>query len=157
MCEGQNPAAQRKEAAAKGAWAVSRRGTYPDWAATSRAPQTTIRHRGCARCAMRLSNTQNVPPRTSTALSGALIHSAADLGQRWKVQDRASRNCHRGRTAAYGRACFAYEARHRDQQPVRRTADAELHHWRERVLTDEEAAAIWRRRAKPPLWSSSGC
>ena len=58
-----------------------------------------------------------------------------------------------GRTAAYGRACFAWAMK---RGTVRNNPFAELPMptaitKRDRVLTDEEAAAIWRAAGEAPL------
>jgi Arm DNA-binding domain len=58
-----------------------------------------------------------------------------------------------GRTAAYGRACFAW-AMKRGTLPSNPFADLPLStvvNKRDRVLSDEEAAAVWRAAGKAPL------
>jgi integrase len=88
-----------------------------------------------------------------------VVHALDSLSRRRKDKGGGTKPPHRGigitgRTAAYGRACFAWAMK---RGTVRSNPFAELP-WptaitkRDRVLSDEEAAAIWRAagEAAPP-------
>jgi hypothetical protein len=68
------------------------------------------------------------------------------LSRRYKEKPRGTAIA--GRTAAYGRACFAWGMK-RGALPSNPFADLPMLK-RDRVLSDEEAAAIWRAAGEAP-------
>ena len=133
-------------------------GTHPGLgAATSHPPPTTIRRRSCARAPPCASpNISTGPLRPSTALRSCMrwMHSADTLRRKAdRAKPRSRGTAIAGRTAAYGRACFAW-AMKRGTVPSNPFAELPMSNSitkRERVLSDEEAAALWRAAGEAPL------
>jgi integrase len=125
-------------------------------ARASHPPDHESPPRPSARYAMRLPNTLNRPAEDLDR--AAVVHALDSLSRRLK--DKGGRfktaplgTAIAGRTAAYGRACFAWATK---RGTVTSNPFAELPMpnsitRRERVLTDEEAAAIWRAAGEAPL------
>ena len=133
-------------------------GTHPGLgAATSHPPPTTIRRRGCARPPPWLAKHLDRPAEDLDR--AAVVHALDSLSRRHK--DKGMEEC-RPRSVGPHRwphrrlwpsvLRLGDEARHGAQQPVRRTADCRTAiNKRDRVLSDEEAAAIWRAAGEAPL------
>ena len=132
------------------------RGTHPGLgAAASRPPQTTIRRR--AACALGHALAKHLE-RPAEDLDRAAVVDALDSLSRRPDEGGRSKTAPlgtaiAGRTAAYGRACFAW-AMKRGTAPTNPFAELPIsssNTKRERVLSDQEAGAIWRAAGEAPL------
>jgi integrase len=162
VAKGRNPAADRKEAAAA-EWAKRVRGRLTlavlihDWARLHLAHRRP-RYAAEAVRALHHAFAKHLE-RPAEDLDRATVVRALDsLSRRPKDKGRATKAAPRGsaiagRTAAYGRACFAW-AMKRGTVPSNPFAELPLPtvvNKRDRVLSDEEAAAIWRAAGEAPL------
>jgi integrase len=162
VAKGRNPAAERKEAAAA-EWAKRARGRLTlavliqDW---SRLHLVHRRPRYATEAvrALRHGFAKHLD-RPAEDLDRAIVVRALDSLSR-RPEDRGGSRPTAlrgtgiaGRTAAYGRACFAWAMK---RGTVRSNPFADLPlstvvNKRDRVLSDEEAAAVWRAAGKAPL------
>ena len=142
VAKGRNPAAERKEAAAT-EWAKRVRGRLTlavliqDWARLHLAHRR-LRYATEAVRALRHALVKHLERPAEDLDRAAVVHALDALSRR---------------TAAYGRACFAW-AMKRGTVPSNPFAELPLStvvNKRDRVLRDEEAAAIWRAAAEAPL------
>jgi integrase len=162
VAKGRNPAAERKEAVAA-EWAKRVRGRLTlavliqDWARlhlVHRRPRYATE----AVRALRHGFAKHLD-RPAEDLDRAIVVRALDSlsrrpGDRGGSRPTALRGTGiAGRTAAYGRACFAWAMK---RGTVRSNPFVDLPlstvvNKRDRVLSDEEAAAVWRAAGKAPL------
>jgi integrase len=154
VAKGKNPAAERKEAAAA-EWAKRARGRLTlavliqDWARLHLAHRRP-RYAAEAIRALRHGFAKHLDRPAEDLDRTTVVHALDSLGRRHKDKGRGTGSTRRGtasagRTAAYGRACFAWAMK---RGMVRNNPFAELPFStavtkRDRVLSDEEAAAIW--------------
>jgi integrase len=163
VAKGKNPAAERKEALAA-EWAKRVRGRLTlavliqDWAQlhlVHRRPRYAIE----AVRALRHGFAKHLDRPAEDLDRTTVVHALDSLSRRRKDKGGGTKPTRRGigitgRTAAYGRACFAWAMK---RGTVRSNPFAELP-WptaitkRDRVLSDDEAAAIWHAagEAAPP-------
>src|SRR5215831_1511556 len=162
VAKGRNPAAERKEAVAA-EWVRRNRGRLTlavliqDWA---RLHLVHRRPRYAAEAVRALHHAfAKHLDRPAEDLDRATVVRALDsLSRRAKDRSGSRQTALRGtgiagRTAAYGRACFAW-AMKRGTVPSNPFAELPLStvvNKRDRVLSDEEAAAVWRAAGKAPL------
>ena len=162
VAKGRNPAAERKEAAAA-EWAKRMRGRLTlavliqDWARLHLAHRRP-RYATEAVRALRHALAKYLERPAEDLDRAAVVHALDSLSRRFKDKGGRSKTAPlgtaiAGRTAAYGRACFAWATK---RGTVTSNPFAELPMpnsitRRERVLTDEEAAAIWRAAGEAPL------
>jgi Arm DNA-binding domain len=164
VAKGRNPAAERKEAAAA-EWAKRARGRLTlavliqDW---SRLHLVHRRPRYAAEAVRALHHAfAKHLDRPAEDLDRATVVRALDsLSRRPEDRGGSRQTALRGtgiagRTVAYGRACFAW-AMKRGAVPSNPFAELPLStvvNKRDRVLSDEEASAVWRAagEATPPL------
>lgn len=155
VAKGRNPAAERKEAAAaERAKRVRGRLTLAilieDWARlhlVHRRPRYATE----AVRALRHAFAKHLDQPAEELDRATVVHLLDSQSRRHKDKGRTPKSTRRGtgiagRTAAYGRACFGWALK---RGTVRNNPFAELPlptavTKRDRVLTDEEAAAIWR-------------
>jgi integrase len=155
VAKGRNPAAERKEAAAA-EWAKRVRGRLTlsvliqDWARLHLAHRRP-RYAAEAVRALRHGFAKHLDRPAEDLDRATVVHALDSLGRPHKDKRAGTKSPRRGtaaagRTAAYGRACFAWAmkrgtVRHNPfaQLPLPTTITK-----RDRVLSDEEAAAIWR-------------
>jgi integrase len=162
VAKGRNPAAERKEAATA-EWAKRVRGRltlavlFQDWARLHlihRRPRYAAEavralHRGFSKHLDRPAEDLN---------RAAVVHALDSLSRPLKEKGKGKSLIRHGtaiagRTAAYGRACFAW-AMKRGTVPSNPFAELPMPSSiskRERVLSDEEAGAIWRAAGEAPL------
>jgi hypothetical protein len=162
VAKGRNPAAERKEAAAT-EWAKRVRGRLTlavliqDWARLHLAHRR-LRYATEAVCALRHALVKHLERPAEDLDRAAVVHALDALSRRHKEKGKGKSSIRHGtaiasRTAAYGRACFAW-AMKRGTVPSNPFAELPLStviNKRDRVLRDEEAAAIWRAAAEAPL------
>ena len=162
VAKGRNPAAERKEAAAA-EWAKRVRGRLTlailiqDWARLHLIHRRP-RYAAEAVRALRHVLAKHLERPAEDLDRAAVVHAVDSLSRRLKDKGGRSKTAPlgtaiAGRTAAYGRACFAWAMK---RGTVTSNPFAELPMpnsitRRERVLTDEEAAAIWRAAGEAPL------
>ena len=162
VAKGRNPAAERKEAAAA-EWAKRVRGRltlavlFQDWA---RLHLIHRRRRYAAEAVRALRHGfSKYLDRPAEDLDRAAVVQALDSLSRPRKEKGKGTSPVRhgtaiaGRTAAYGRACFAW-AMKRGTVPSNPFAELPMPSSitkRERVLSDEEAGAIWRAAGEAPL------
>jgi integrase len=162
VAKGRNPAAERKEAAAT-EWAKRARGRLTlavliqDWA---RLHLIHRRPRYAAEAVRALHHGfSNHLDRPAEDLDrAAVVHALDALSRRLKEKGKGKSSIRQGtaiagRTAAYGRACFAW-AMKRGSAPTNPFAELPMsssNTKRERVLSDQEAGAIWRAAGEAPL------
>ena len=162
VAKGRNPAAERKEVAAA-EWAKRARGRLTlavliqDW---SRLHLIHRRPRYAAEAvrALRHGFAKHLDLPADDLDRAAVVHALDSLSRRHKDKGGSRQTALRGtgiagRTAAYGRACFAWAIK-RGTVPSNPFAELPLStvvNKRDRVLRDEEAAAIWRAAGKAPL------
>src|SRR5262249_20658543 len=162
VAKGKNPAAERKEAAAA-EWAKRARGRLTlavliqDW---SRLHLVHRRPRYAAEAVRAVQHAfAKHLDRPAEDLDRATVVRALDsLSRRPEDRGGGRQAALRGtgiagRTAAYGRACFAW-AMKRGAVPSNPFAELPLStvvNKRDRVLSDEEAAAVWRAAGEAPL------
>jgi integrase len=155
VAKGRNPAAERKEVAAA-EWAKRVRGRLTlsvliqDWARLHLVHRRP-RYAAEAVRALRHGFVKHLDRPAEDLDQATVVHALDSLGRRHKDKGRGTGPTRRGtasagRTAAYGRACFAWAMK---RGTVRNNPFAELPFStavtkRDRVLSDEEAAAIWR-------------
>jgi len=160
VAKGRNPAAERKEAAAA-EWAKRVRGRltlavlFQDWARLHLIHRRP-RYAAEAVRALRHGFSKHLD-RPAEDLDRAAVVQALDSLSRPRKEKGKSSIRHgtaiAGRTAAYGRACFAW-AMKRGTLPSNPFAELPMSaiiNKRDRVLRDEEAGAIWRAAGKAPL------
>jgi integrase len=162
VAKGRNPAAERKEAAAA-EWAKRVRGRLTiavliqDWARLHLIHRRPLYAAESVR-ALRHGFAKHLD-RPAEDLDRITVVQALDSrGRRHKEKGAGTRSPRRGtgiagRTAAYGRACFAWAMK---RGMVQNNPFAELPFptaatKRDRVLSDEEAGAIWRAAGEAPL------
>ena len=166
VAKGRNPAAERKEAAAA-EWAKRVRGRLTlavliqDWARLHLIHRRP-RYAAEAVRALRHALAKHLERPAEDLDRAAVVHALDSLSRRLKDKGGRSKTAPlgtaiAGRTAAYGRACFAWAMK---RGTVTSNPFAELPMpnsitRRERVLTDEEAAAIWRAAGEAPLPSGA--
>ena len=136
-------------------------GTHPGLgAATSHPPPTTIRRRSCARPPPWVLPTISTGPlRTSTALRSCMrwMHSAATIRTKDMAKFRLRQgSAIAGRTAAYGRACFAW-AMKRGTVPINPFAELPMSNSNHQARARAERRRSCRHlasggRSPPPLW-----
>jgi integrase len=162
VAKGRNPAAERKEAAAA-EWAKRARGRLTlavliqDW---SRLHLVHRRPRYAAEAARALHHAfakhldrpaEDFDRTTVVRALDSLSRRSEDRGGSRQTALRGTGIA--GRTAAYGRACFAW-AMKRGAVPSNPFAELPLStvvNKRDRVLSDEEASAVWRAAGEAPL------
>jgi integrase len=156
VAKGRNPAAERKEAVAA-EWAKRARGRLTlavliqDWARLHLIHRRP-RYAAEAVRALRHGFAKHLD------LPAAVVHALDSLGRRRKEKGKGKSSIRHGtaiagRTAAYGRACFAW-AMKRGTVPSNPFAELPMSatiNKRDRVLSDEEAGAIWRAAGEAPL------
>jgi integrase len=162
VAKGRNPAAERKEAAAA-EWAKRVRGRLTlailiqDWARLHLIHRRP-RYAAEAVRALRHGFSKHLD-RPAEDLDRAAVVQALDSLSRPRKEKGKGKSSIRhgtaiaGRTAAYGRACFAW-AMKRGTLPNNPFAELPMVSSvikRERVLSDEEAGAIWRAAGEVPL------
>jgi integrase len=161
VAKGRNPAAERKEAAAA-EWAKRMRGRLTlavliqDWARLHLAHRRP-RYAAEAVRALRHALAKYLERPTEDLDRAAVVHALDSLSRRLKDKGGRSKTAPlgtaiAGRTAAYGRACFAWATK-RGTVPSNPFAELPLPsavNKRDRVLSDEEAAAIWRAACEAP-------
>jgi integrase len=164
VAKGRNPAAERKEAAAA-EWAKRVRGRltlavlFQDWARLHlihRRPRYATE----AVRALRHALAKHLERPAEDLDRAAVVHALDSLSRRHKEKGKGKRKSSirhgtaiAGRTAAYGRACFSW-AMKRGTVPSNPFAELPMPsavNKRDRVLSDEEAAAIWRAAGEAPL------
>jgi integrase len=162
VAKGRNPAAERKEAAAA-EWAKRVRGRLTlavliqDWARLHLIHRRP-RYAAEAVRALRHGFAKHLDRPAEDLDRAAVVHALDSLSRRHKEKGKGKSSIRHGtaiagRTAAYGRACFAW-AMKRGTVPTNPFAELPMPSSitkRERVLTDEEAAAIWRAAGEAPL------
>jgi integrase len=155
VAKGRNPAAERKEAAAA-EWAKRVRGRLTlavliqDWARLHLAHRRP-RYATEAVRALRHALAKHLDRSAEDLDRATVVHALDSLSRRHEHKGRRTGVSSRGtaiagRTAAYGRACFSWAIK---RGTVRSNPFAELPlpttiNKRDRVLNDEEAAAVWR-------------
>jgi integrase len=165
VAKGRNPAAERKEAAAA-EWAKRVRGRltltvlFQDWARLHLIHRRP-RYAAEAVRALRRGFANHLDRPAEDLDRAAVVHALDSLSRRHKESHKEKgkgRSSIRhgtaiaGRTAAYGRACFAW-AMKRGTVPSNPFAELPMSatiNKRDRVLSDEEAGAIWRAACKAP-------
>jgi integrase len=162
VAKGRNPAAERKEAAAA-EWAKRMRGRLTlavliqDWARLHLAHRRP-RYATEAVRALRHALAKHLERPAEDLDRAAVVHALDSLSRRNKEKGKGKSSIRHGtaiagRTAAYGRACFTW-AMKRGTVPSNPFAELPMPSSitkRERVLSDEEAAAIWRAAGEAPL------
>jgi Arm DNA-binding domain len=165
VAKGRNPAAERKEAAAA-EWAKRVRGRLTlavlvqDWARLHLAHRRP-RYATEAVRALRHALAKHLERPAEDLDRATVVHALDSLSRRHKEKGKGKSSIRHGtaiagRTAAYGRACFAW-AMKRGTVPSNPFAELPLPsavNKRDRVLSDEEAAAIWRAACEPPTPSA---
>jgi integrase len=162
VAKGRNPAAERKEAVAA-EWAKRVRGRLTlavliqDWA---RLHLIHRRPRYAAEAVRALHHgfAKHLDRPAEDLDRATVVRLLDSLSRRHKDKREGTESAHRGtgiagRTAAYGRACFAW-AMKRGTVPSNPFAELPLStvvNQRDRVLSDEEAAAVWRAAGEAPL------
>jgi integrase len=160
VAKGRNPAAERKEAAAA-EWAKRMRGRLTlavliqDWARLHLIHRRP-RYAAEAVRALRHGFAKHLDLPAEDLDRAAVVHALDSLSRRPKEKGKSSirhGTAIAGRTAAYGRACFAW-AMKRGAVPSNPFAELPLStvvNKRDRVLSDEEASAVWRAAGEAPL------
>jgi integrase len=158
VAKGRNPAAERKQARAA-EWARRVRGRLTlavliqDWARLHLAHRRP-RYASEAVRALRHALAKHLDRPAEDLDRPAVVRALDSLSRRPKDKGRAPRGAAiAGRTAAYGRACFAW-AMKRGTVPSNPFAELPLATTitkRDRVLSDQEAAAVWRAAGEAPL------
>jgi integrase len=162
VAKGRNPAAERKEAvAAERAKRVRGRLTltvlFQDWARLHLIHRRP-RYAAEAVRALRHGFAKHLDRPAEDLDRAAVVHALDTLSRRHKEKGKGKSSIRHGtaiagRTAAYGRACFAW-AMKRGTVPSNPFAELPMPSSttkRERVLSDEEAGAIWRAAGEAPL------
>ena len=162
VAKGRNPAAERKEAAAR-EWAKRARGRLTLTVLIQEWAQLHLIHRRPRYAAEAVRALRhgfsNHLDRPAEALDRAAVVQALDaLSRHLKEKGHGKISIRQGsaiagRTAAYGRACFAW-AMKRGSIPSNPFAELPMSNSntkRERVLSDEEAVALWRAAGEAPL------
>ena len=161
VAKGRNPAAERKEAAAA-EWAKRVRGRLTlavliqDWARLHLIHRRP-RYAAEAVRALRHGFAKHLDRPAEDLDRAAVVHALDSLSRRHKRKGKGKRSIRRGtaiagRTAAYGRACFAW-AMKRGTVPSNPFAELPMSatiNKRDRVLSDEEGGAIWRAACEAP-------
>ena len=161
VAKGRNPAAERKEAAAR-EWAKRARGRLTLTVLIQEWAQLHLIHRRpryAAEAVRALHHGfSNHLDRPAEDLDrAAVVHALDALSRRLKEKGKGKSSIRQGtaiagRTAAYGRACFAW-AMKRGSAPTNPFAELPMsssNTKRERVLSDQEAGAIWRAAGEAP-------
>ena len=162
VAKGRNPAAERKEAAAA-EWAKRVRGRltlavlFQDWARLHLIHRRP-RYAAEAVRALRHGFAKHLDLPADDLDRAAVVHALDSLSRRHKEKGKGKSSIRHGtaiagRTAAYGRACFAW-AMKRGTVPTNPFAELPMPTSitkRERVLGDEEPGAIWRAAGEAPL------
>src|SRR5262245_6980281 len=162
VAKGRNPAAERKEAAAA-EWAKRVRGRltlamlFQDW---GRLHLIHRRPRYAAEAVRALHRgfSKHLDRPAEDLDRAAVVHALDSLSRPRKEQGKGKSSIRHGtaiagRTAAYGRACFAW-AMKRGTVPSNPFAELPMPSSitkRERVLSGEEAGAVWRAAGEAPL------
>jgi integrase len=162
VAKGRNPAAERKEAtAAERAKRVRGRLTLAvliqDWARLHLIHRRP-RYAAEAVRALRHGFAKHLDRPAEDLDRAAVVHALDSLSRPRKEKGKGKSSIRHGtaiagRTAAYGRACFAW-AMKRGTVPTNPFAELPMPSSitkRERVLSDEEAGAIWRAAGEAPL------
>jgi integrase len=158
VAKGRNPAAERKEAAAA-EWAKRMRGRLTlavliqDWARLHLA-QRRPRYAVEAVRALRHALAKHLDHPAEDLDRATVVRALDSLSRRPKDKSRAPRGTAiAGRTAAYGRACFTWAMRRGTvaSNPFAELPLSTVVNKRDRVLSDEEAAAVWRAAGEAPL------
>jgi integrase len=162
VAKGRNPAAERKEAAAA-EWAKRVRGRltlavlFQDWARLHLIHRRP-RYAAEAVRALRHGFAKHLDRPAEDLDRAAVVHALDSLSRPRKEKGKGKSSIRHGtaiagRTAAYGRACFAWAIK-RGTVPSNPFAELPMPSSitkRERVLSDEEAGAIWRAAGEAPL------
>jgi integrase len=162
VAKGRNPAAERKEAAAA-EWAKRVRGRltltvlFQDWARLHLIHRRP-RYAAEAVRALRHGFAKHLDRPAEDLDRAVVVHALDSLSRRHKEKGKGKSSIRHGtaiagRTAAYGRACFAW-AMKRGTVPTNPFAELPMPTSitkRERVLGDEEPGAIWRAAGEAPL------